>query len=61
MTTPKPLFQNSFILKKPEVANFADIIKITGTFIKPTLKNPTELKIIKNYELKRNLHLYFLI
>ena len=30
------LFQNTFILRKPRVANFADIIKIATMTINPT-------------------------
>ena len=37
--TPKPLFKNTFILRRPRVANFADIIKIATMFIKATLKD----------------------
>ena len=58
---PQPLFQNNFILKKPRVANFADIIKITTPSIKTILKDSKEVKMIKNYVLKCNLFLYFLI
>ena len=38
-------------------ANFADIIKIATTVIETTF----EIKIIRNYLLKYNLCLYFLI
>ena len=30
---PQPLFQNTFILRRPTVAIFADIIKIATMFI----------------------------
>ena len=30
--TSKPLFEKSFVLRRPTVANFADIIKIATTF-----------------------------
>ena len=40
----KHLLQNNFILRRPGVANFADIIKITQ-----------KVKRIKNYALKCNL------
>ena len=39
-----PLFQNMFILRRPRVANFADIIKIATMFIKTTFKDPEKLK-----------------
>ena len=39
-----PLFQNMFILRRPRVANFADIIKIATMFIKTTFKDPKKLK-----------------
>ena len=46
--------------KKAWVAIFADIIEIVIMFIKKTLK--TQLKEVKrNYALKCNLYLYFLI
>ena len=35
----KDLFQNTFILRRSKVTNFADIIKITNIFIKSTLKD----------------------
>ena len=35
----QPLFQNIFILRRPRVANFVDIIKIATTFIEIILKN----------------------
>ena len=33
------LFQNIFVLSRPRVANFVDIIKIATTFIKTTYKD----------------------
>ena len=36
--TPQPLFQNTCLLGRPRVANFADISKIATIFIKATLK-----------------------
>ena len=36
--TSKPLFQNIFILRKPAVANFADIIRVISIFINTTFK-----------------------
>ena len=38
------LFQNAFNLRRPRVANFADIIKIAAMFIKQPLKTPKKLK-----------------
>ena len=41
------LFQNTFSLRRPRVANFADIIKIATRFIKTTLKvSKTELETL---------------
>ena len=34
-----PLFQNDFILGRPTVVDFADILKIATMFIKATFKN----------------------
>ena len=41
--TSQPLFQNTFILRKPGVAIFAVIIKIL-TILKQSLKTPDNLK-----------------
>ena len=49
--------QITFNLKKSTAANFTDIIKNLTTFIKTTFK----VKRIRNYILKLNLYLYFLI
>ena len=43
------------------VANFANIIKIATMFLKTTFKDSEIGKRIRNYALKRNLYLYFLI
>ena len=51
----------TFILRRPRVADFADIIKITTMFIKTIFENSKKVKIIRNYVLKYNLYLYFLI
>ena len=40
----KPLFQNTFILRSPRVANFADITRIATMFIKTTFKDSKKLK-----------------
>ena len=39
-----PLFQNNFILRRPGVVIFADIIKIVTFFIKKTFKDSKKLK-----------------
>ena len=41
--------------------NFADIIKIVTIFIKTILKDSRNVKRIRNYVTKCNLHLNFLI
>ena len=41
--TSKYFFQNTFILRRPKVANFADIIKIATTLIKATLKDSNKV------------------
>ena len=43
------------------VSNFADIVKIASTVIKKTLKDSEKLKSIRDYVLKCNLYLHFLI
>ena len=55
------LFQNNVILKRSEVATFADIIKFITRFIKKILKDSVKGKRNRNYTLKWNLYLYFLI
>ena len=42
--TSLPLFQTTFILRRPRVANFADIIETAAMFIKITFKNSKKLK-----------------
>ena len=59
--TLQPLFQNSFILRRPGVAIFAEIIKIITKFIKKIFKDSRKVKRIRNYVSKCNLYLYFLI
>ena len=58
--TSQPLYENAFILRRPTVANFADIIKIP-TIIKKTFKDSKKVKRIRNYVFKCNLYLYFLV
>ena len=55
------LFQNIFILRRPKVTNFADIIKIKIIFIKKTFEGSKIVKRMRNRHLKCNLHLYYLI
>ena len=42
--TSQPFFQNTFILGRPRVANFSDIIQIATMFIKITFKESYNLK-----------------
>ena len=51
----------TFILRRPGVATFADIIKIITMFIKTIFKNSRKAKRIRNYVSNCNLYLYFLI
>ena len=57
----QPLFRNTVILRRPGVALFVDIIKIVTRFIKQIFKDLRKAKRIRNYVLKCNLYLYFLI
>ena len=57
----QPLFRNTVILRRPGVALFVDIIKIVTRFIKQIYKDLRKAKRIRNYVLKCNLYLYFLI
>ena len=60
--TPSRLFQSTFILKRPEAANFTYIIKIVTMFTKTALKDSRKkIKRIRNHLLKWNLYLYFLV
>ena len=51
----------NFILRRPGVAIFADIIKVVTMFIKIILKDSIKVARIRNYVSKWNLYLYFLI
>ena len=57
----QPLFRNTVILRRPGVGLFVDIIKIVTRFIKQIFKDLRKAKRIRNYVLKCNLYLYFLI
>ena len=48
--TSKYLFQNAFILRKPRVAIFADIIKIVTMFIATIFKDSKKVKRIRNQD-----------
>ena len=50
-----------FILRKPGVDYFADIIKIVTIFVKAIFKDSRKVKRITNCVLKCNLYLYLLI
>ena len=55
------VFLKNFILRPPEVAIFADIIKTLTTFIKTVLKDSRKVRRIRSYVSEWNLCLYFLI
>ena len=52
---------NIFIFRRPEVAIFADIIKIVTMFIKRIFQDSRKIKRIRNNVSKCNLYMYFLI
>ena len=54
-------FVSKNLLRRPRVADFADIIKIATILIKTTFKDSSKVKRIRNCVLKCNLYLYFLI
>ena len=55
-------FQNTSNLARPSAANFDNIIKVAATMaIEITFKDSKKVKRIRNYILKCNLNLYFLI
>ena len=49
-----------FFKKRPRVANFSDMIKISTMFTKTNFKDSNKVKIIKNYLLKCNQYKSFL-
>ena len=53
--------QNIFILRWPRVANFTGNIKIATMFVKTIFKASNKVKRIRNYVLRYNQYLYFLI
>ena len=59
--TSYPLYWNILILRRPGVANFADIIKIVTMFIKKIFRDSKKFKRIRNYVPKCNLYLIFLL
>ena len=54
--TSETLFQNSFILRRPGVAIFSDIIKIVIIFIKTILTDSENVKRNKDYIPKYHLY-----
>ena len=58
--TSQPLFLNTFSLRSPRVAIFADIIKIVTILLK-NLSRLKKVKRLRNNVSKYNLYLYFLI
>ena len=42
--TSNPIFQNTFILRRPTVAIFDEIIKIVTMFVKRIFKDPKKVK-----------------
>ena len=54
-------FRNIFNLRRPGIANFADIIRIVNMSLKKIVKDLKKVKRIRNYVPKCNLYLYFLI
>ena len=59
--TSKLLFQNTFILRRPRVATFTDIIKIPIMFTKKRIEKLKTIKGTRNKVLKHSLYLYLLI
>ena len=57
--TPQPLFENSFILRRLRVADFANIIKIATMFIKTTFEVSKNVLKTRSYVSKCNLYQYF--
>ena len=55
----KTFFQKILILRRPEVAIFAGIIKILTMFIKTVFKDARKVRRIRSQVPKWNLYLYF--
>ena len=55
------LFKSSFLLTRPRVAGFTDIIKFVTMLIKIIIKDSRKVKRIINYISKCNRYLYFLM
>ena len=54
----KLFIKNTFILKRPRVAIFADIIKVVTIFIKTIFKDSKKFKRIRNYS-QSSVFIYF--
>ena len=52
---------NTFILRRPRAAIISNIIKIATMIVQTIFKDSKKFKRIRNYVLKCNLYLYFLI
>ena len=59
--TSQPLFQNIFILRRPSIAIFVDIIKTLTVFIKEFFQHSGKVQRIGSYVSKCSLYMYFLI
>ena len=59
--TSQPLFQNTFILRKPRVANFDEIVKNSTIFTLGTFEDSKKVKISRIYALKCTPSLHSLI
>ena len=53
-----PWSQNTFILRRPRVANFAEVIKIVTMSIKTIFKDLKKVRRIRNYEPKYNISVF---
>ena len=57
----KTFISKYLFLRRPGVANIADITKIAAMLIKITFKDSVKVKTIRKNVLKCNFYLYFLI
>ena len=55
---PISFFQKIFILRRPGVAIFADIIKILTMFIKKIFKDSRKVRRVRKYVSKWNLSVF---
>ena len=57
--TSQSLYQSIFMLRRPEVAKFTDIIKHAMMLIKTIFKGPTKVKRIRKMQFKSSIQIKY--